>query len=412
MNGTVVDSNIFDNTASPVCAYTPVMMRGDQIDGQRIEGIRPHDLQLDQTGALAATWCGGNGTWVSHFYGRWIPSNQTWVVNHLAFRGSWYTHPKQQDGIEDHRGTPLSAVNPNNVSAVYFSSHADPETNNEIMSSTTGRPMQEIYKATTSNYGASWTYKAITSNSSSHNFRLTVLDWDEENTVVMWMRGYYDLWYFGQGWDGGQNWDGWDTALVAYLDRRRERPSPLIYVPINVSTDTGEPSSPVAYTPAVDAGAYDVYVLFWSRPTDDDGIMAGLSPSSLMMFERQGCQHVFASDFVTEQDVVVSNDIDLHLYRGYIGRVEVNATRSIKVYMHQLPGEEGANRTWFDGIALRRLPGDSEPASSVAYGRLRVEARSRGNRDLKSKLGVCHVLVVFVTVLPICQLYWSNMEHR
>jgi len=228
----------------------------------------------------------------------------------------------------------------------------------------------------------------------------------------MWMRGYYDLWYFGQGWDGGQNWDGWDTALVAYLDRRRERPSPLIYVPINVSTDTGEPSSPVAYTPAVDAGAYDVYVLFWSRPTDDDGIMAGLSPSSLMMFERQGCQHVFASDFVTEQDVVVSNDIDLHLYRGYVGRVEVNATRSIKVYMHQLPGEEGANRTWFDGIALRRLPGDSEPASSVAYGRLRVEARSRGNRDLKSKLGVCHVLVVFVTVLPICQLCWSNMEHR
>jgi hypothetical protein len=396
MDGTVVDFNIFDNVAPAVDAYTPVMMSGTVVDGVPMRLLWTRDLELDRSGTLAATWRAyGNGSSsdARHFYGRWMPSTQAWLVNQLAFTGN-LPILKQQDGFEQHRGTPLSAINPANVNVTYFASSVDPETNSEIFSSAVGRPMLEVYRAETSDNGASWTYEAITRNSSSHNFRVTVLDWDEENTAVMWMRGYYDKWLFDS------THSGWDTTLVVYLDRPGETVSDLMYVDADPYTNTSLASgTPVSVTTAdaagsddgrwhlrtgldysnrgtvltanerlpynedtsvirttardMDAGTYDVYVLFWSRVTEDWDVMAGLSPSSLMLFERQGSQHAVASEFSSR--VQVSNGRNIYLYRGYVGRVSLESPQSIDVYVDQLPGGRTANRTWYDGIALRRV---------------------------------------------------------
>jgi hypothetical protein len=391
MDGTVVDPNIFDNDAPSVEAYTLVMMSGTVVDEMPMMELWTRDLELDSSGALAATWRAyGNGKCsdTRHFYGRWMPSTQTWFVNQLAFTGNL--------SILKQHGTPLSAINPANVNVVYFASSVDPETNSEILSSSTGRPMLEVYSAETSDNGESWTYKAITRNSSSHNFRITVLDWDSENTAVVWMRGYYDKWYFDS------TTDGWDTALVAFLERQGESGTKLTYIDADPSSNTHLVIGPSQVTPlpppsgsgandshwnlhtgadygnngtvliaserspykedtplirtrkvGIQAGTYDVYVLFWSRITEDWNIMAGLTESKLMQFERKSSQHVLATE--VEGGLVTEQGTDRFLYRAYVGRKTLGARGSIDVYIGHRPVGTSRNRTWYDGIAYREV---------------------------------------------------------
>lgn len=395
MDGTVVDENIYDNSAFAVGNYTPVMLTGSLDAGTPMTKLWTRDLELDGHGNLAAVWRGyANGTSsdIRQFYGRWDGSQ--WIVHRMAYTGD-STVVVQQDGSTSHTGTPLSALNPANVNVAYFSANVDPATNAPLFSAADGRRNYEIFRAETADNGMSWTYTQITRDSSCHNFRLTVVPWDGNNTAVMWMRGYYDRWYFNA------TEKGWDTTLVAWLDRADEASDPRIsYTDADLSNTTladGTPLSsyttgagsgaddnnwhyrtnplfgnngtlftanesapytedcPVLKTiiPAVGPGTYDVFACFWSAHGNDYDVMAGLDGSSLTYLERQSSQHAPASEFDT---VVSATDTSRHLYRGYVGRVTLVGTEPIEVFIDQFAsGASTNNRTWFDGIALQRV---------------------------------------------------------
>ena len=397
MDGTVVDADIFDNTAAAVGAYTAVMLTGTLDDGTPMTLLWPRDLEYDAQGNLAATWRGyGNGsnTDIRQFYGRWDAFGGNWNVHRLCYIGD-FDVTLQQDGSTPHRGTPLSAINPKDADVCFFSANVDPATGAALVSKADGRRNFEIFRAETSDAGATWSYTQITRDSSCHNFRVSVVPWDENNTAVMWMRGYYDRWYF----NASNN--GWDSALVAWLDRTGEASDPFLHytdadlsnttladgsalTPITTGAGSGaddgewhyrtDPSfgndgtlftanesapyaedCPVLKTtvPGVGPGTYDVFACFWSPRGNDYDIMAGLSESSLVFLERISSQHAPASEFDT---VVRDADTSRHLYRGYVGRVTLAAAGSVEVFVDQFAnGADSNNRTWFDGIALQRV---------------------------------------------------------
>jgi len=397
MAGAVVDADIFDNTAPPVGAYTAVMLSGSLDEGTPITLLWPRDLEYDARGNLAATWRGyanGSNTDIRQYYGRWDATGGTWLVHRLCHIGD-FSVTVQQDGSTPHRGTPLSAINPKNANVCFFSANVDPATGAALVSSADGRRNFEIFRAETSDGGATWAYTQITRDSSCHNFRLSVIPWDENNTAVMWMRGYYDRWYFNA------NNNGWDCTLVAWLDRSDEVSEPLLsYNDADLSnttladgsalsthtTGTGSGSDdnqwhfrtdpsfgnngtlftanesapyaencPVLKTtiPGVGPGTYDVFVCFWSPRGNDYNVMAGLSETSLAFFERSGSQHAPASEFDT---AVRDTDATRHLYRGYVGRVTLAATGPVEVFIDQFANLADANnQTWYDGIALQRV---------------------------------------------------------
>lgn len=397
MDGIVVDADIFDNTAPAVGAYTAVMLSGAPDEGTPMSRLWPRDLEYDSAGRLAATWRGyGNGssTDIRQFYGRWDAGSDTWIVHRLGFTGD-FSATFQQNGSTPHRGTPLSAINPNNADVCFFSANVDPATGAPLISAADGRRNFEIFRAETSDGGATWSYRQITRDSSCHNFRLSVIPWDENNTAVMWMRGYYDRWFF----NASNN--GWDTALVAWLDRTGETSDPFLrYTDADLSnttladgsalttnttgtgagaddnewhyrTDpafanngtlfTANESSPYAEdcpvlkttVSGVGPGTYDVFACFWSPRGNDYDVMAGLRENSLAYLERQSSQHAAATEFDT---TVKTTDASRHLYRGYVGRVTLGSTGPVEVFIDQLAnGGDSNNRTWFDGIALQRV---------------------------------------------------------
>lgn len=398
MDGTVVDADIFDNTAPPVGDYTAAMLSGSLDDGTPVSHLWPSDLEYDSAGNLAAVWRGyanGSSNDIRQYYGRWDATSKTWNVHRLGFTGNMNVGV-QQDGTTPHRGTPLSAINPKNSNVCFFSANVDPDTGAPLVSAADGRRNFEIFRAETTDGGASWAYRQITRDSSCHNFRLSVIPWDENNTAVMWMRGYYDRWYFNA------NNNGWDTALVAWLDRSDEEASDpfLSYTDADLSnttlangtaltthtTGTGPGADDNEWHYRIDAafgnngtlftanesapfaedcpvlkttvtnvgpGTYDVFVCFWSPPGADYDVMAGLSETSLAYFERQSSQHAPASEFDT---TVHATDGVRYLYRGYVGRVTLAATGPVEVFIDQLANAASTNaRTWYDGVALQRV---------------------------------------------------------
>lgn len=394
MDGVVVDNDIFDNAAPPVNQLTSVMLHGTLVGGESMENHWPRDMELDENGQLAATWralVDGSGSDWRHFYGRWDGSQ--WIIHQLAYAGD-FNLLFQQNGTDRHRGTPLSALNPSDVNVVYFTGSADPSTGIPLVSAADGRRNLEVFKAETDDLGVSWTYTQITRDSSCHNFRINVLSWDEENTAVMWMRGYYDRWNFHQ-------YNGWDCALVAWLDRKGEVSDPFLsYTDADLSNTTmadGTPLSshttgtnsgaddnnwhyrtspsfgnngtlftanestpyaedcPVMKTtiPNVAPGTYDIFACFWSPRGDDYDVMAGLDETSLSYLERSSSQHAPASEFNT---TVRDTDASRHLYRGYAGRVTLTASGPVEVFIDQFANDaDTSSRTWYDGIALQRV---------------------------------------------------------
>lgn len=118
-----------------------------------------------------------------YYYGAWDGSQ--WKVHQMAFAGTRLFAASV--GEDDYTG--LAAIDPNNVNTVYISTNANPETGTPLISSADNRRHFEIFKGTTSDSGATWTWNAITENSKVDNLRPIVPKWDTENTALLWARG-------------------------------------------------------------------------------------------------------------------------------------------------------------------------------------------------------------------------------
>ena len=89
--------------------------------------------------------------------------------------------------------TGLCAISPADTSTVYISTNSDPQTNSPLVSATDGKRHYEIFRGKTSDGGKTWTWKAITEDSSMDNLRpIVAYGSSKGKAVLLWLRGALD----------------------------------------------------------------------------------------------------------------------------------------------------------------------------------------------------------------------------
>lgn len=189
MNGTVVDNNLFDGSAVAPTALTSVFNNGSTFGGTTMNRAWTINVEVDNTNNPVGIFSArANDSEFDHrfFYSRF--DGQQWQVNELA-RAGGFLYSSERDY------TGLVSIDPSNPNVVYMSSDIDPRSDTET-------DKYELYKGLTSDFGQSWDWSAITSNSTIDNLRPVVPEWDGKNTAVTWLRGNY------------YTYTNWDTDVV------------------------------------------------------------------------------------------------------------------------------------------------------------------------------------------------------
>lgn len=426
MSGSVVDANLFDTNAKPVNHLSLVMAEGTSLAGVNMSDLWTRDLALDDQGSPVITFRGyanGDSNDSRHIYARW--NGTGWTTSQVAVGGATFNSLDSNEQNGAGQGSPtgstinskLAVLDPNNPDIVYYSSQFDPHNNQQLVSTADGRPHFEMFKAVTPDGGATWTYEQLTFNSSVDNIRPTAAKTDDGTTVLLWMRGGHDKWDYTSN-----SWYAWDTAIVGLVTRPHEQRSDLTYLDANLSNTqladgsawslngnyttgatTGPGSddrwhlrtgfgndgtlftaneatpydedAPLLVTQITDpgAGTFDIFVHFWSLSehpgewrlqaaldTDNDGEH---TDEQMVAFDRLGTQASLDSDFTTEVLVTESNRA---LYRGYLGRISIQDSQNISVFIDNLAATDivpipGINnptthyRTWYDGLSYARI---------------------------------------------------------
>ena len=138
---------------------------------------------------------GKGGMDMRFHYGRW--DGKSWRTYEMAYAGT-----RLYKGEEDYTG--LAAFDRNNLSVVYISTNADPQTGKPLVSNADGRRHHELFRGATTNAGKSFCWEPITANSTVDNLRPIVPQWNDGRTALVWMRGTYR-----------NNRGDWSTAIVA-----------------------------------------------------------------------------------------------------------------------------------------------------------------------------------------------------
>lgn len=183
-HGSVVDSNLFDTTGIPPAALTPVFAAGTVVDGAAMRRAWTVDVDDDESGNPVVVFqARANGSDTDHrfFYGRWTGSQ--WQVYQMGYAGS-YLYAAENDY------TGLVSIDPHDPNVVYLSSEVHPATKTQLIGAD-GLRHYELFRGTTVDNGATWSWTPITFNSTVHNIRPVVPKWDAENTALLWMRGSY-----------------------------------------------------------------------------------------------------------------------------------------------------------------------------------------------------------------------------
>jgi hypothetical protein len=400
--GDVIDSNLFNQDACSIRAFTPIFITSTPATDSNHTGWT-NELELDKNGfpvCLYQTrhgitpWGQSSGSWgntgaADHrfFYGRF--NGTSWTSTELCKMGVGL-HWAEQDYIG------MGCIHPDDVNLIYVSTNYDPVTDVNI-----GK--HEIFKGVTYDNGATWNWTQITFDSTVDNIRPAIPPWNANNTAVFWERGDFPT--------QGQ----FDMVLVGMVEEEYKILGKVSYIDadeINTTesddtpfTPTGPSGSPGAvdnqwheytgygnggscYTagdsgtenaPTIKTtisgladGTYDVFAYFWCDPAADWGIRGGFTSSDLLCFNKQSSQFAEASQFSGSVEVEADAAV---LYRVYIGRKEVSGGTPVVVYIDNYDSSFSGNvptRTTYDGVGVARvitggIPGDLNGNGKVDF---------------------------------------------
>lgn len=382
-DGVELDDNIYNrqNPPSPD-DFTPVFLSNTVVDGQIMTRVWNTDLQTYDDGTITALFKARAAPYNNDpnvdkedhrvFYGRF--DGASWTYTELGKAGANLYNSEQ-----DYTG--LGALHPADPNTVYISTEFHPGTDAPL-------GVHEIFKGVTSDHGQSWTWTAITENSTHDNLRPLIPEWDDENTALIWFRGDY----LSQGY--------FDAAVVGIIDRKHEHTGLVEYIDANATNTmfANGDALQTAPTPTNDGlwhlrtgygndgnvlssnellsedaamlktsvdgleeGTYDVFAFFWSDNDQDWMLQAGFADDDLLPFRIRGSQHAEADQF-TSIDIVSDNNGDLLLYRAYVGRRTVSSDGSISVFIDDWPNFDFSGQTWYDGIGLAKVTAVPEPS--------------------------------------------------
>ena len=373
-NDNVVDDDIFDASQSfssrlvpSTDDFTPVFI-SDGVSNSRAWNT---DVMRYPDGTIAALFktrpvpftedehinTGDHRVW----YGRFDPTTQQWTTTEIAKAGA-----RLFGAEEDYTG--LGALDPDDDSTIYISTEINPITDEPTTH-------HEIYKGVTSDDGATWSWTALTENSTYDNLRPIVPQWDSENTALIWWRGEKFSHANNDAAVVGMILNDETLGEVTYVDASLANTTLSNGLPLSTTTGpdqgatdnlwhirtgfanegtvfTADESSSESVpriktsTEGLDEGVYDVFAYFWVDSENEWRIAAGLSESELPVFRIQGSQHAEADLFDSE---VLTSEENRDLYQAFLGRVDLAQGESIEVLIDDY-STSGNGRVWYDGI--------------------------------------------------------------
>ena len=135
-------------------------------------------VQVD--GAAVRERRGAGGSDHRYFYGRW--DGTRWRVHEMAYAGT-----KLYSGEDDYTG--LVALDPQDPNYVVISTNADPVSGTPLVSRTDGQRHWELFAGTTSDAGETWTWTAVTKDSTQDQLRPVIANGAPKTRVILWTRG-------------------------------------------------------------------------------------------------------------------------------------------------------------------------------------------------------------------------------
>lgn len=381
--GKEIDDDIFDAATSFAAAnvvtstdhFTQIFQAGTTENSRAWNT----DLQSYADGVITALFKARAGAYVDgdHTIGR--EDHRVWFARFDPQTQQWTSHEIGKAGANlfgtfesDYTG--LGALDPSDPDVVYISTEINPITDKST-------DHHEIYKGVTADGGASWTWTAITENSSYDNLRPIVPAWDDGHTALLWYRGQVN---------SARNFD---TAIVGLILSDDQRLGARHYVDADATNTTLADGSPLPATTgpepdppddawalrtgvanlgsvyasgevaaedapliktsvdSLDASLYDVFAYFWIADTDDWRLQAGLSPEGMMIFRKRGAQH---ADTDTFSRALLTAEANRDLYQAYLGRVDLADGESLSVYIDDDTGD-GSGPIWYDGLGFARV---------------------------------------------------------
>jgi hypothetical protein len=393
--GTVIDDNLYDQSAPSIQAYTPIFITSTPAANSYHTGWT-NELELDKNGYPvclyqtrygAKPWGDTYGHWgnigcADHrfFYGRF--NGKSWTSTELAKMGTGL-HWREQDYIG------MGCIHPDDANVIYISTNFDPVTGVNV-----GK--HEIFKGVTSDNGATWNWTQITFNSTVDNIRPAIPKWNTHNTAVFWERGDFPV----QG--------HFDMVFVGLVEEENKTLGLVNYTDANTSNTTNangslfSPTGPSSRVGAADSrwheytgygsggscftagdggtenvptikttisglsnGTYDVFAYFWCDPNADWGIRGSFDPNDMLCFNKQSSQFADAAQF---SNYVTVTGPGVQLYRVYIGRKEVSGGTPVVVYLDNYDSTYSGNvptHTTYDGVgAALVIPKNGAPTGT------------------------------------------------
>jgi hypothetical protein len=301
-DGTVIEGDLFHSPGHPQTELTKVFAANSMFDGTIMTHAWTIQVAIDSSGnpygviSCRANDQPENSNFDDHrfFYVRF--DGKQWQVNELAKAGAclW---PAEQDY------TGLATVDPSDPNIVYISTTVDPRNDASL-------PVHEIFRGQTSDAGKTWSWSAITSDSSVDNLRPLAVS-HGDSTVVVWFRGTMSR---------SQHYD---AAMVGTIVSKNPSDAKVTYVPVDNAANSNS-------LPTLDPGQYNIYAFFWSDPTADTRISAGLSADQASEFRTRSCQSAEASQFTQPVKVADGNRL---LYRAFLGTVKSDGMEAIDVFL-------------------------------------------------------------------------------
>jgi hypothetical protein len=393
LDGTLVDGNMFDNidtggAVPDINTFTNVRYAdgntalnpaaNPNANNPGIHRLWTVDLSLGSDGYPVAMYIARNDTGTTN------PGSTDTPIDHRLYYArydgtQWQNFQIARMGYRLYRGTDkseqdytgLGALVPGDANTLYVSTTVDPR---DATGATT-TPWYELYKGVTSNGGVSWTWSAVTSNSSVDNLRPIIPQWTPGKRAVVWFRGNYTT---------AQNTD---AAVVGRIERDDQHTGFVHYVDAvsgaggNTTRSDGSPvdtwtnqaagnggnllASATVNAPTLKTsvsgladGAYDLFAFFWADQTNDWRILAGSSAGNLQLVRDKFAQQAEASQFDASGIGALSGG-GAFLYRTYIGRSVVTTGSAVNVFIDDF-SPPANTRAWYDGIgyALVSVGGD------------------------------------------------------
>ncbi len=124
-----------------------------------------------------------------------------WQQHEIAYAGE-----RLYAGEDDYTG--LVAIDPEDVNQLVISSNADPVTGAPLISDADHKRHFEIFEGKSSDGGKTFIWQALTKNSTVDNIRPIIPAWENDQRVVLWMRGVYTT------------YTDFDTQIVGVIQTR------------------------------------------------------------------------------------------------------------------------------------------------------------------------------------------------